>query len=671
MAEQDKPLSYRARVKKGQNRIVPEEEKSLKDITAIDDEEGNIIRDKEVESTLMDPKESMELTPESGDSPYVNMNEIDDANKLDEYNQMVEEAQLEKEINEKRTKALSDAKKKDNNKDRNGKKKKDPTTMAGNIVKGVNKISNDNKKPALKKGTFEVIIDRKSDKKVNVKENNKETKKNDEYKSVFINSKIEKPCDIKEILIEKKDHDKKLKHVKAESVPLKKDSTKKTTPKDIEDNNLLKKTKTVDIKRKSSDSNTKEKNNVAKNNIDKTINLKDSCEFMNNVKETKKVITPKKEDSKHITQELSANTILGGRFKILNKIGSGGCGYVYKSFDIIKNMHVAVKAENNKKDGGSVLKFEVKVLQNLSNRKNIVQLIAYGKKETFSWMALTLLGYNIYDLRVQCDEFTLSTIARIGIQALYGLKEIHEAGFIHRDVKPQNMAIGGRNINMKIIYLLDFGLSREFVLYNTGVPVIREPRINVLFRGTSRYCSKNAQQNREQGRSDDLWSLMYVLAELVQPLPWSKFGKNRKEVLKCKENTATRDLFPNYPEMEILSDYLETLTYHSKPKYGMIYQVFNNMLLITGGQMSDLYDWEIQGVVKVPEAYEAVTNIVKAKTRIRAKSNPPKLSDKNSPEEPSKSRTKSLGKNEYAFLALKELNDFYVYETFASSKCRF
>lgn len=144
-----------------------------------------------------------------------------------------------------------------------------------------------------------------------------------------------------------------------------------------------------------------------------------------------------------------------------------------------------------------------------------------------------------------------------------------------RDVKPQNMAIGGRITTMKIIHLLDFGLSREYVIINNAVPVVREQRSRVLFRGTSRYCSINAQKNNEQGRHDDLWSLLYVLAELTKPLPWSKFGRDKSQILKVKESTPIRSLFPNFPEMEIMSDYLGTLNYYSKPKYSTIFQILN------------------------------------------------------------------------------------------------
>uniref|UniRef100_A0A0K0G2X5 Asator (inferred by orthology to a D. melanogaster protein) n=1 Tax=Strongyloides venezuelensis TaxID=75913 RepID=A0A0K0G2X5_STRVS len=316
--------------------------------------------------------------------------------------------------------------------------------------------------------------------------------------------------------------------------------------------------------------------------------------------------------------DLAKETLINGRFQIKSKIGSGGCGSVYRCFDNVKNIHVALKAETNRSDSSNILKFEVKVLQNLDGRRNVVQLISFGKKESFSWIVMTLLGYNIYDLKKDCNSFTNSTIARIGIQILYGLKELHEAGFVHRDVKPQNMAIGGRITTMKIIHLLDFGLSREYVIINNAVPVVREQRSRVLFRGTSRYCSINAQKNNEQGRHDDLWSLLYVMAELTKPLPWSKLGRDKLQILKVKESTTTRSLFPNFPEMEIMSDYLGTLNYYSKPKYSTIFQILNYMLMSSKGHMSDLYDWEVKEIVKVPEEYVKATTKLNINNKVEA-----------------------------------------------------
>ncbi|VDK67945.1 unnamed protein product, partial [Cylicostephanus goldi] len=119
----------------------------------------------------------------------------------------------------------------------------------------------------------------------------------------------------------------------------------------------------------------------------------------------------------------------------------------------------------------------------------------------------------------------VSTQVRIGINTLFALKQIHDVsiiGFIHRDVKPANLALGRRGTREhKFIHLLDFGLAREFIVNSEGKIKMRRPRQRALFRGTTRYCSINTHEKCEQGRVDDLWCLLYMLAELRGPLPWA------------------------------------------------------------------------------------------------------------------------------------------------------
>lgn len=78
--------------------------------------------------------------------------------------------------------------------------------------------------------------------------------------------------------------------------------------------------------------------------------------------------------------ELSNGRIVGRRWKIIEKLGEGGCGSVYKVQDIQTLAKAALKAESNFVPGGSVLKLEVQVLRRLEGRRYIAQLLQAGKK---------------------------------------------------------------------------------------------------------------------------------------------------------------------------------------------------------------------------------------------------------------------------------------------------
>ncbi|ETN83519.1 hypothetical protein NECAME_17447, partial [Necator americanus] len=70
----------------------------------------------------------------------------------------------------------------------------------------------------------------------------------------------------------------------------------------------------------------------------------------------------------------------------------------------------------------------------------------------------------------------------------------------------------------RFIHLLDFGLAREYIIKDdNGKIKMRRPRPRALFR----YCSVSTHEKVEQGRVDDLWCLLYMLAELRGPLPWA------------------------------------------------------------------------------------------------------------------------------------------------------
>uniref|UniRef100_A0A914R119 Protein kinase domain-containing protein n=1 Tax=Parascaris equorum TaxID=6256 RepID=A0A914R119_PAREQ len=96
---------------------------------------------------------------------------------------------------------------------------------------------------------------------------------------------------------------------------------------------------------------------------------------------------------------------------------------------------------------------------------------------------MTLYGHSLNFLLRRCRCCSTSTQVRVGINILYGIKQLHEVGFVHRDIKPANLAVGRRTVH---------------------------------------YCSTNTHARKEQGRADDLWSMLYVLAEMKGPLPWDR-----------------------------------------------------------------------------------------------------------------------------------------------------
>ncbi|CAD5222813.1 unnamed protein product [Bursaphelenchus okinawaensis] len=286
-----------------------------------------------------------------------------------------------------------------------------------------------------------------------------------------------------------------------------------------------------------------------------------------------------------------------GPWEVIRKLGEGGFGAVYlvRAGSNAK-VEFALKAEKAS-EVVKVLKMEVFVLGELKRKraKHFCDLFDSGNIGNYNYVVMTLVGPSFHDLRKKYTDpakqkFTLGCALSIGIKCVEAIEELHSVGYLHRDIKPGNFAVG--KSDYRKVLMLDFGMARKFL---DAKGEIRKPRWAAGFRGTVRYAPLSCHISREQCRKDDLETWMYMQIELTKGyLPWKRI-ENREEVGRCKDkcrNDNIQELFGGCPKEYIhILDYVDNLRYYDVPNYEKI-----RGFLRSGIAMNNVkevpYDWE-------------------------------------------------------------------------------
>uniref|UniRef100_A0A5K3EPC6 Protein kinase domain-containing protein n=1 Tax=Mesocestoides corti TaxID=53468 RepID=A0A5K3EPC6_MESCO len=288
---------------------------------------------------------------------------------------------------------------------------------------------------------------------------------------------------------------------------------------------------------------------------------------------------------------VSSGHIIKNRWRVLKKIGGGGFGEIYEAQEENSREKVALKLESTRQSK-QVLKMEVAVLRKLQDKEHFCKFLGCGRTEKYNYVVMSLQGRNLAELRRSMPRavFSLSTVVRLSAQMLNAIESVHDSGFLHRDIKPSNFAMGRLPSNARTLYLLDFGLARQ---YTNSEGEVRPARPVAGFRGTVRYASRNAHANRELGRHDDLWSMFYMLVEFVSgQLPWRRL-KDKEQVGQIKQSYNHLSLARCLPgEYRGFLDHIETCSYPDRPDYGMIRSLIQQAMIRRNIRESDPFDWE-------------------------------------------------------------------------------
>jgi eukaryotic-like serine/threonine-protein kinase len=241
--------------------------------------------------------------------------------------------------------------------------------------------------------------------------------------------------------------------------------------------------------------------------------------------------------------------ILNGQFQILQKIGSGGMGSVYKALQPAMNRMVAVKILHpklaNRKDLVSRFRREARAMSHLTH-PNTVKVHLYGELEDGSLYIVMeyLEGKNLNQTVRGEGPMSIERGLPILIQACNALEEAHRAGIVHRDLKPENIFVTHQGGMRDYAKVLDFGLAKvtEREMRPGSVILTQE---GMVF-GTPEFMSPEQAQGKTLTAASDIYSLAVILYEvLTGKLPFE--AKNPMEYIQLHVTAKPKPISERVP----------------------------------------------------------------------------------------------------------------------------
>ncbi|MBI4830399.1 MAG: protein kinase [Candidatus Lindowbacteria bacterium] len=193
-----------------------------------------------------------------------------------------------------------------------------------------------------------------------------------------------------------------------------------------------------------------------------------------------------------------------GPFTLIEKLGAGSTGAVYKARDESLDRQVAIKVlfPGLRKDRISAITDEARVLAKL-NHPNIVQVYSAGQEDEIGFLAMEFVeGFSLREILNSEGCLPIEDALDVMIQVSRGLNAAYKQGIVHRDVKPANVLVNTHNIAK----VTDFGLADT---------VIHHRKAGQRVAGTLHYISPEQSQGLKTDCRSDIYSLGITFFHLL------------------------------------------------------------------------------------------------------------------------------------------------------------
>ncbi len=296
------------------------------------------------------------------------------------------------------------------------------------------------------------------------------------------------------------------------------------------------------------------------------------------------------------TEQLTRGTTFASRYEIIEELGKGGMGRVYRAYDKQLEEEVAIKLLKSEIAADKKIldrfKNEIKLARKIIH-KNVCRMHDLHEEKDIKFITMEYVaGEDLKSMIRMAAGLSIRAVLSIGKQICEGLAEAHGLGVVHRDLKPQNIMID-RSGNAKI---MDFGIARS----------IREKGITgpSVLVGTPEYMSPEQAEAKDVDHRSDIYSLGIVLYEMATSHKPFEGDTALSIAMKQKSESPKdpRDFNPQIPE-ELGRLILKCMEKERERRYQGVDEIHSGLAAIASGtSTTGIAAAKVPDTKKIPEA---------------------------------------------------------------------